>query len=258
MKMILAVARKELKSLFASPLAWVVLTFLELLLAIVFLKRLDEYLEIQSRLAQMPGAPGATEMLATPVYATAAIVMLFAVPLLGMRLVAEERRNGTLAFLVSSPLTMTEIVLGKWLGLVAFLLVAIALATLMPLSLALGGRVDWGLVASLVIGITLTAASFSAVSLYVSSLTVHPLAAGVGAFGALLAMVFAGDTLAENLRGRGWDIAAALLQVLMPLRQLEPFTKGVLDSYNAVCALLLITAFLVLTVRRLDAARLRG
>lgn len=258
MNMILAVARKELKALFASPLAWVLLAFLELLLAIGFLQNLDRFLEVQGQLAQAPGAPGATESIVTSVYATAAIIMLFAVPLLGMRLVAEERRNGTLAFLVSSPLTMTEIVVGKWLGLFAFLLVAIALATLMPLSLTLGGRIDWGLVAALVMGLTLIAASFSAVSLYVSSLTAHPLVAAVGAFGALLMMVFAGDTLGENLRTRGWEVAASLLQVLMPFRQFETFTRGVLDSYSAACALLLTATFLILTVRRLDAARLRG
>src|SRR5687768_11738705 len=120
--MIFTIASKELKGLFTSPLAWVVLTFMQLILAYGFLKRLDEFMVIQPQLIQMPNPPGITETVAGPVYATVAIVLLFAVPLLAMRLIAEERRSGTMVFLVSAPLTMTEIVLGKFAGLVAFLL----------------------------------------------------------------------------------------------------------------------------------------
>ena len=110
--MIFTIAAKELKALFTSPLAWVVLTFMQLVLAFGFLKRLDEFMVIQPQLIQMPNPPGITETVAAPVYATVAIVLLFAVPLLAMRLIAEERRSGTMVLLVSAPLTMTEIVLG--------------------------------------------------------------------------------------------------------------------------------------------------
>lgn len=256
--MIFTLAAKELKSLFASPLAWVVLTLLQTVVGFGFLKRLDDFLQYQAQLIRMPNAPGATEVVATPVYATLAIVFLFAVPLLGMRLVAEERRNQTMPFLISSPLSMTQIVLGKFLGLWLFLLGIVALMTLMPLTLTAGGRLDFGLLASLALGMALTAASFAAVSLYVSCLTVHPFAAAVGGFGALLAMVLVGDAVADNLRNRGWDLPAALVNVVSPLRQFEPFTKGMIDSYAIACSLLLTVAFLALAVRRLDAARLRG
>src|SRR6202795_2059781 len=149
--MIFTIAGKELKALFASPLAWLVLTFLQLILAFGFLKRLDDFMLIQPQLIQVPNPPGITELVAAPVFATTAIVLLFAVPLLAMRLIAEERRNQTMVFLVSAPLSMTEIALGKFVGLVAFLWLIVALTTLMPASLLLGGRLDFGLLASLVI-----------------------------------------------------------------------------------------------------------
>ncbi len=256
--MIFTIAGKELKALFASPLAWVVLTFVQVVLAYGFLKRLDDFMQIQPQLVQMPSPPGITELVASPVFATLAIILLFAVPLLAMRLIAEERRNQTMVLLLSAPLSMTEIVLGKFAGLVAFLWLIVGLTTLMPLSLLLGGHLDFGLLASLVIGLALLAACFSAVALYASCLTAQPFVAAMIAFGLLLGMLLAGETAADGLRGRGWTVPAELAQVLSPLKNFESFAKGMLDSYSVVCMLLLLAVFLILTIRRLDAVRLRG
>ncbi len=256
--MIFTIAGKELKALFASPLAWVVLTFVQIMLAYGYLKRIDDFMQIQPQLIQMPNPPGITELVAAPVFATTAIIFLFAVPLLAMRLIAEERRNQTLVLLLSAPISMTEIALGKFLGLVAFLWLIVGLATLMPLSLLLGGHLDAGLLASLVLGVALLAACFSAVALFASCLTALPFVAAMIAFGLLLGMLLAGETAADGMRGRGWTVPAELAQVLSPLRNFESFAKGMLDSYNVVCMLLLIAVFLILTIRRLDAARLRG
>jgi gliding motility-associated transport system permease protein len=180
------------------------------------------------------------------------------VPLLAMRLIAEERRNQTMAMLMSAPLSMTEIVLGKFLGLVVFLLVIVALTALMPLSLAGTTRLDYGQLAGLATGLALLAASFAAVSLFVSSLTAQPVAAAFGAFAALLGMMLAGDAAAEGLRARGWPVAASLAQVLSPIKNFEPFSKGLVDTYALACSLLLTAVFLILAVRQLDAQRLRG
>jgi ABC-2 type transport system permease protein len=192
------------------------------------------------------------------VFAPTAIVLLFAVPLLAMRLIAEERRNQTMVLLISAPLSMTEIVLGKFVGLMAFLLLIIGITTLMPLSLLLGGSLDFGLLLSLIIGAALLAACFAAVGLYASCLTAQPLAAAMIAFSLLLGMLLAGETAADGLRGRDLQVPAALAQVLSPLKNFEPFAKGMLDSYSIACMLLLVAVFLILTIRRLDAARLRG
>jgi ABC-2 type transport system permease protein len=256
--MIFTIAGKELKALFASPLAWVVLTFVQVTLAFGYLKRIDDFMQVQPQLVQMPNPPGITELIAAPIYATTAIIFLFAIPLLAMRLIAEERRNQTLVLLLSAPISMTEIALGKFVGLVAFLWLIIGLATLMPVSLLLGGRLDFGLLASLVAGVALLAACFSAVALYASALTAHPFVASIIAFGLLLGMLLAGETAADGLRARGWAVPAELAQVLSPLKNFESFAKGMLDSYNVVCMILLIAVFLILTIRRLDAARLGG
>ena len=256
--MIFTIADKDLKALFASPLAWVVLTFVQLILALVFLRTLDNFMLIQPQLIQVPNPPGITELVVVPLFSATAVVLLFAVPLLAMRLIAEERRNQTMVLLVSAPLSMTEIALGKFFGLAVFLLLVIAIAVLMPLSLLLGGRLDFGLLASLIIGVVLLAACFAAVGLYASCLTAQPFVAAMIAFGLLLGMLLAGETAAEGLHSRGWRVPAALAQVLSPLKNYEPFAKGMLDSYAIACMLLLTVTFLILTIRRLDAVRLRG
>ena len=256
--MIVTIAGKELKSLFASPLAWVVLTTMQVIIAFAFLRRLDEFLQLQPQLVQLTSPPGATELVAAPAFVTAAGVLLFAVPVLAMRLIAEERRNQTMVLLVSAPVSMTDIVLGKFLGLFAFLLVVIALVALMPLSLAFNTHLDYGLLAGYGAGLALLAASFAAVSLFVSCLTEHPIAAAIGASAALLAMLLVGDAAGEGLKARGWGVAASLAQVLSPIRNFEPFGRGMLDTYAVACSLLLTAAFLALAIRQLDARRLRG
>src|SRR6185503_20907952 len=102
-----------------------------------------EFLQLQPQFVQMANPPGATEIVATPAFTTTAGVLLFAVPLFSMRLVAEERRNQTLVLLVSAPVSMTEIVLGKFLGLLAFLVLIIVLVALMPPSLAPATELDY-------------------------------------------------------------------------------------------------------------------
>ena len=256
--MIWTLAAKELKSLFASPLAWLVLTGAQLVCGYAFLKRLDDFLQIQPQLVQLASPPGVTELVVAPLYAVTAIVLIFAAPLLGMRLIAEERRNQTLVLLTSAPVSMTQIVLGKFLGVVVFLTLVILLVTAMPLSLSGSTTIDFGLLWSLVLGVFLLSAGLAALSLYASSLTAQPVAAAFAAFGALLLMLLVSETAADGMRARGWEVPASLFQVFAPLKNYEPLGKGLIDSFAVSCAVLFTVTFLVLAVRRLDARRLKG
>jgi ABC-2 type transport system permease protein len=256
--MVFTIAAKELKTLFASPLAWVVLTLMQVILGYTFLKRLDDFLQLQPRLTHMASPPGVTELVAAPTFGIAAMVLLFAIPLLAMRLIAEERRNQTMVFLMSAPVSITDIVIGKFLGLLAFVLLVIGLVALMPLALAGGTRLDYGLLASLTAALLLLAACFAAVSLYVSCLTAQPIVAAIGAFGLLLVMLLAGEAAVDSLRARDWPLPAALAQVVSPLLNFEPLARGLVDTYAISCSVLLTGAFLALAIRSLDAKRLRG
>jgi ABC-2 type transport system permease protein len=256
--MILTIAGKELKTLFASPLAWIVLTAAQLVASFAFLKRIDDFSAIQPQLVNLAHPPGVTELVAAPLFVVASFVLLFATPILGMRTIAEERRNQTLIMLTSAPVSMTQIVLGKYVGLVAFLALIVLLIGAMPLSLAGSTALDYPLLGALTLGLALLAAGFAAVSIYTSSLTVHPVAAAFVAFIALILMMLGAEAAGEGLRARGWHVPAALAQVFLPMRNFESLARGIVDTYTIACSLLLAIFFLVLTVRRLDARRLRG
>jgi len=242
------VAMKELRLLFGSPLAWVVLAFLQLMFAWVFLSRLQMFLELQPQLAMTPSAPGVTEIIAAPVFGTASIMLLMMVPLLSMRLIAEERRNQTLPFLMSVPVSISAIVLGKYLALLGFLLLAIGLIVIMCLSLYLGGRLDLGLLATNSLGLLLLCGSFAAVGLYLSCLTAQPLVAAVGTFAALLALWLI--NIATNDPN-------SVLHLLSLIKHFDSFAKGTIAVSDLTYYAALIALFVLLSIRRLDGDRLR-
>jgi ABC-2 type transport system permease protein len=248
--MMFTIARHELRRLFLSPLAWIILAVVEFILAWMFLQHVESFLAIQSQLLGMNGEYGVTEVVATPLFGNAAVVLLLVVPLISMRLVTEERRNKTLPLLFSAPLSMTEIVLGKYLGLYAFLLIQLLLITLMPLSLLAGGGLDFGLLASGLLGLALLLGGFAAVGLFMSTLTQHQTVAAVSTFGMLL--FFWLLDWARTGTGGG------ALPYLSLLNHTEPFLKGVFDTRDVVYYALFIITFLALSVRRLDMDRLGG
>ncbi|MDH5633429.1 MAG: ABC transporter permease subunit [Gammaproteobacteria bacterium] len=247
--MIRTIAWREFRTLFLSPLAWVILAVVQMILSYLFLGHVEQYLQWQSQLLGMADAPGLTEIIVAPLFGNAAIILLLVVPLITMRLVSEERRNRTLSLLFSAPVTMTEIVLGKYLGIVFFLMLVLFMITLMPLSLLAGGSIDFGLLAAGVLGLGLMLAAFAAVGLFMSTLTQTPTVAAISSFGvALLFWIL-------DLSGSGDE---SLLAYMSLLNHYEPFLRGVFDSADAIYLLLFITTFLVMSVRRLDADRLGG
>ncbi|MBY0485205.1 ABC transporter permease subunit [Nitrosomonas sp.] len=247
--MIVTIIRKELSMLFISPLAWILLALIQLILTWVFLVRLDAFLEIQSQLMQIANPPGITEIIISPVFAMAAIILLMVTPLLSMRLLAEERRNHTLTLLISAPVSMADIVIGKFLGLMVFFLAVIALIVALSISLRLGGALDFGLILSNTLGLFLVTACFSALGLYISSLTAQPIIAAIGTLGALLGLWMFNLAASET---DGW------LQYFSLLKHFEQFNQGLIDTLSIAYFILFIVTFLVLTIRRLDGERLHG
>jgi ABC-2 type transport system permease protein len=242
------IAARELRSLFLSPLAWTILAVVQFILGWMFLGQLDTYVAYQSQIAMMENPPGATEVIVAPLFSSATLILLLVIPLLTMRLVSEERRARTLPLLLSAPVSMSEIVLGKYLGLLGFLAIMLGLATLMPLSLLLLGTLDFGLLAANLIGIALMLAAFAAAGLFMSTLTAQPTVAAISTFGLLLLL-----WIIEWTGGNG---DAGVLSYLSLQSHYEALLRGLFDSSDIVYYLLFILTFLVLSIRRLDAERL--
>ena len=249
--MLLTIAGRELRSLFLSPLAWAILATVQFIIAYLFLSQVDAYLMVQPRLAAVEGAPGVTDLVIAPMLGNAAIILLLITPMITMRVLSEERRNRTISLLFSAPVSMTEIILGKYLGVLGFFLILLAMIALMPLSLLAGTELDLGKLATGLLGLTLLLAAFSAIGLFMSALTDQPTIAAISTFGLLLLLWiidWAGNSEAQ---------VSGLFGYLSMLRHYETLLKGLLHSTDIIYYLLVTILFLGLSIRRLDADRLQ-
>ena len=249
---IVAIAGRELRALFCSPLAWTVLAVLQVILAYLFLIQVEAFVQWQSRLAAIPGAPGLTQIAVMPLLKTAGFVLMLLVPLLTMRLISEERRSGTFALLASAPVTMTEIVLGKFGAVFAFLVCMLGLVALLPLSLLAGGTLDFGLLAAGLLGLLLLGSAFASAGLFVSTLTTQPPVAAVSTFGLLLLL-----WILDLGAATGTQSETQLFRHLSVLAHFDTLLKGEVGTQDLAYFALFISTFLGLSIRRLDALRLQ-
>ena len=247
--MIMSIALRELRSMFLSPLAWTVLAVTQLVLAWSFFTQIDFFFGIQSQLATVPNAPGVTDLVVMPTFEIASIILLMVTPLLTMRLISEERRNGSIALLLSSPLSMTQIVLGKFIGIVLFMLIFIIMLSLMPLSLLMGTELDLGKLAAGVFALMLLLSAFSAAGLYLSSLTNNPVVAAISSFGLLLLLWIISSNAGD---------ASNTLSQLSLLSHFAPMLRGLINTADIAYFILFIATFLLLTIRQMDSQRLQG
>lgn len=247
--MIIHLARKELNTIFASPLGWVTLALIQAVFGTYFYNSLNDYFALVATNMRAEHA-GATQFIGSSVFGAAFFVMLFAVPLLSMRLISEERRNQTLPFLLSAPISLSEIVLGKYASLLAFFSILLVMLALMLMSLSAWSEIDLGFIVANLIGLWLLLASFSALGLYFSSLTAQPIIAAFFSFMALFSLLVYDQFLPAE--------AGSVLQYFSLMRHFQSFAKGLIDTADIVYFCLFSLTFLTLTVRRLDADRLRA
>jgi len=249
--MIFTIAIRELKSLFLSPLAWSILAILQLILAYLFLTQIETFTTFQVELAGIENAPGMTDIIVLPLFGNASIILLLVSPLLTMRLVCEERRNKTLSLLLSAPISGSEIILGKFFGILAFLIVVVILVSIMPLSLLLGGELDFGKFICNIFALLLLISAFASLGLYMSCIASHPTIAAMCSFGLLLLLWILDWT--AGLKGQGSD----LLHYLSILKHFQHIQTGLLNTADISYFLLFSSTFLILSIRRLESDRLQ-
>ena len=251
MSMILTIASREFKSLFLSPLAWTVLAVLQAILAYTFLTQVETFTLLQPKLATIDGAPGLTDIVVTPLYGNAGIILLLVTPLLTMRLICEERRNKTLSLLLSAPISTIDIILGKYFGLLGLLLLIVLLITLMPLSLLTGGELDAGKLVANLLALLLLVTAFTATGLFMSTIAGHPTVAAMGTFGILLLLWILDWTSGMQ------EQRSELFEYLSILRHFQNIQSGLISSVDISYFLLFTASFLLLSIHSLDNERLQ-
>lgn len=248
MTAIFNIARYEAKRIFLSPLAWAVLAVVQFITGFVFINVLVDY----ATNAGMGGddTVGVSDYVAGSLYGFATILLLLIMPLMTMRLFAEERKANTLTLLTSAPVSLTEIVLGKFLGLMGFVFAILLLMSAMPAALSWSTDLDWGRIAAGLLGLLLLMMSFAAAGLFVSSLTREPTIAAVGSFGLLL-IVWLINILAYNDAIPFGEV----FKYLSLIDHYDSLRRGIFNTSDVVYYLLFTGLFLWLTVQRLDMER---
>jgi ABC-2 type transport system permease protein len=172
-------------------------------------------------------------------------------PLLTMRQISEERRNKTITLLLSAPLSLNEIVIGKYLSLLFFIGILLFLILLMPLSLSMGTELDFYKLFAGALGLFLVLSAFSAAGIYMSSLTDNPMIAATSSFGLLLFLwLLSNNGVSDN--------GANVLNYLSLHSHLAPLLRGILNTQDIAYFLLFIISFITLTIRQLETQRLQS
>jgi ABC-2 type transport system permease protein len=253
MRNTLAIAQKELRSYFASPMAYIIIGFFALLYGYFFAVTLQYFVRGSMSEFGASGPQNINEMMIRPLVQNAVIILLFVTPSITMRTYAEEKRSGTIELLLTSPLTDLQIILGKFIGAMALYLAMLSVRLIHVGLLFVYGNPEWKPIVTGYLGLVLLGGSFVSVGLLISSLTRNQIVAGVVTFAVLL--VF---WVISWMGSFSNSTVAAVTQYLSIIDHLDDFSKGVLDTTHVIYYLSFITFGLFLTAKSVDSERWRG
>ncbi|MBI2154077.1 MAG: ABC transporter permease subunit [Candidatus Rokubacteria bacterium] len=251
-----AIFKKEMRLYFTSPVAYVVFTFFLLGMGGFFYNIFAFYDQMSRQAAMNPAFArdlNVTDAILRPLFSNTGVILLFVVPMVTMRLFAEEKRSGTIELLLTFPVRDGEVMLGKFAAAMALVLVLLGFTALYPAIVAYFTRVEWGPLLSGYLGLMLLGGAFLAVGLLISSLTENQIIASVVTFFTLLVFWIIG-WFADSVGGN-WRV---LFQYLSIPEHLDSFGKGVIDTKDVVYYLTAIVLSLFLTLRALESKRWRG
>ena len=233
----LAIAERELKSYFVSPIAYVIGAAFLLMTGYLFsaiLLRSNEA-SLRNMLSNL------------------SVIWLFVAPFITMRLLAEEARTGTIELLLTNPVRDVELVLGKFVGALLFVLSLLALTLYYPALLFVFGSPDVGPIVSGYLGVILQAAAFLSIGLMVSSFTQNQIVASFVTF-AILLLMWLSEAVADFV-GRPFNEVVRYLSVT---GHIQDFSRGVIDSSHVIYFLSIVAGALFITFLSLQTRRWRG
>lgn len=255
MRNIWIICRKELRSYFVSPIAYILFVMFALIFGWFFWNMLGAFV-FYSMAAQMRGEMfpmNINESIIRQLLGNMNVVNLFFIPLISMRLFAEEKRNGTIELLSTSPVRDGEVILGKWLASVLLYAGIMVVTALNFAFLFKYGNPDWKPMAVGYLGVLLQAAALLAIGTFISTLTKNQIIAGAITFGVCLLIFVFGWV--GGYESSTW---AQVMTYMSTTTHMESFIKGVIDSKDAIYYLSVIFLGLFLTARSLESLRWRS
>ncbi|HSL24269.1 MAG TPA: ABC transporter permease [Vicinamibacterales bacterium] len=255
MRNTLAIAGKELRSYFASPVAYIITGLFAIAFAFFFVNTVAWFVQRSMGMDQFGGGQpvNVNQDVIRFVLSQAAVLMLFLLPMITMRTYAEEKRSGTMELLLTSPLTDVQIILGKFLGALALYAGMLFVTALYIGMLYKFGRPEVKPLIAAYLGLLLLGGAFISVGLFISSLTRNQIVAAVGTF-TLALMLWIIDWVGDQ----AGPTTREIVSYLSITKHFEDFSKGVIDTKHVVYYLSFITFGLFLTAKSVDTERWRG
>lgn len=235
----LTIAKRELTSFFFSPVAYLVLGVFAFGTTLIFFLNFG------------PGAPATMR----GTFEGVVWLMILLVPAISMRLFADEFRSGTIETLMTSPVSDTQAVLGKWLGAMGFLITLLLPLAVLTIVLAFTSRPDYGPILTGFLGLLLVGGLYLAIGLFTSALTQNQIIAFI-----LTVFIIALLSIGMLFLARSAFLTPLWREVVSYLwinNQVEDFTKGLIDTSKGIYFLSGIAFFLFLAVKTLESRRWR-
>ena len=254
MRNIVAIAQKELKSYFTSPIAYVVIGFFALLYGFFYWVTLQYFMQRSMQMNLQPDTQGVNinDIMLRPLFSNAAVIVLFVLPMVTMRTYAEEKRSGTIELLLTSPLTDVQIIFGKFLGALALYTVMLSVSLAHVGILFYYGNPEWKPIVAGYLGLLLMGGCFLSLGLFISSLTKNQIVAGIVTFA--VALLFWIISWVSNFATGIGELA----NYLSIIDHFDDFAKGVIDTTHLVYYQSFIGFGLYLTAKSVDSERWRG
>src|ERR1700757_2362330 len=255
MRNVWIICRKELRSYFVSPIAYLLLAMFAIVFGFFFWNAVG-YFVFAGMEAQMRGGMfpmDINEQVIRPLISNASVIGLFLIPMITMRLFAEEKRSGTIELLATAPIRDFEVVLGKWFAALILYSGMLLLTALNFVWLFRYGNPDWKPLAVAYLGLLLQAGALLAVGAFISTLTRNQIIAGAATFGVCL-LLWVLEWVSEY-DSSTWSRLMAYLSVLT---HFESFAKGLLSMKDVVFYITAIFLGLFLTARSMESLRWRS
>lgn len=253
MRNVLAIADKELRSYFSSPIAYIIIGFFALPFGVFFYLYLDAFVRQSLQMAQFGGAMNVNQQVIRGLLQNASVIILFVMPMITMRTYSEEKRSGTIELLLTSPVTDLEIILGKFFGALGVYVALLVVTLLYVAILFVYGNPEWRPLIAAYLGLLLMGGSFISLGLLISSTTNNQVVAGIVSFIVFLMLWIVGwfaDTAGPVMGG--------VTRYLSITEHFDDFSKGIIDTTHVIYYLSLITLGLFLTAKSVDSERWRG
>lgn len=249
------ICKKELRSYFVSPIAYLLLGMFAIVFGFFFWNAVGYFIyagmEAQMRGGMFP--MNINEQVIRPMVSNVSVIGLFLIPMITMRLFAEEKRSGTIELLVTAPIRDLEVVLGKWLAAMILYAGMLLLTALNFAWLFWYGNPDWKPLAVAYLGLLLQAGALLAIGTFLSTVTRNQIIAGAATFGVCLLLWVL--EWANDYESAAWSRVMAYLSILT---HFESFAKGLLSIKDVVFYLTAIVLGLFLTTRSIESLRWRS